>query len=73
MISQVRTSAIMIQGIPAPIIIIIIIGLRNTRTSGDHLNYSIGEIGHNTKRSPGDLRRLADTQTPVEDDHLTLG
>ena len=32
-------------------------GLRNKRTDGDHLNYSIVEIGQNTEKSPGDLRR----------------
>ena len=46
--------------------------LRNKRTSGDHPNYSIVEIGQNTKKSPGDLRRLAVTQTPVENHHLAL-
>ena len=30
--------------------------LGNKRTSEDHLNYSIVEIGQNTKRSSGDLR-----------------
>ena len=34
----------------------------NERTSGDHPNYSIVEIGQNTEKSPGDLRRLAVTQ-----------
>ena len=29
--------------------------------SGDHPNYSIVEIDQNTKKSPGDLRRLAVT------------
>ena len=43
-------------------------GLRNKRTSGDHPNYSI----NNTETSPGDLRRLAVTQTSVEDHQLTL-
>ena len=33
-------------------------GLGNNRTSGDHPNYFIIEIRQNTKRSPGDLRRL---------------
>ena len=33
---------------------------------GDCLNYSIVEIGRNTKKSPVDLRGLAVTQTPVE-------
>ena len=40
--------------------------LGNKRTSGIHPNYSIVEIGLNTKKSPGDLRRLAVTQTLVE-------
>ena len=46
-------------------------GLGNKRTSGDHLNYTIVEISQNTKESPGDLRRLAVTQTPVENNQLT--
>ena len=33
---------------------------------GDHPNNSIIENGQNTKKSPGDLRRLAVTQTPVK-------
>ena len=37
-------------------------GLANKRTTGDHLNYSIIEICQNTKKSPGDLIRLAVTQ-----------
>ena len=40
--------------------------LGNNRTNRDHLNYSIIEIGLNTEKSPGDLRRLAVTQTPVK-------
>ena len=39
---------------------------RNKRTSGDHLNYSIGEIGKSIKKSFGDLSRLVVTQTPVK-------
>ena len=34
--------------------------------SGDHPNYNIIENGQNTEKSPGDLRRLAVTQTPVK-------
>ena len=30
-------------------------------------NYSIVEIGQNTEKSPGDLRRFAITQTPMKD------
>ena len=40
--------------------------------SGDHPNYRIIENGQNTEKSPGDLRRLAVTQTPVKDHQLTL-
>ena len=46
--------------------------LGNKRASGDHLNYSILEIGQNTEKSHGDLRRLAVTQTPVKKHQLTL-
>ena len=42
------------------------------RTSGDHPDDSIIDNGQNTKKSPGDLRRLAVTQTPVKIHHLTL-
>ena len=36
-------------------------GLGHKRTSGDHPNYYIIEIGQNTEKSPEDLRRLAVT------------
>ena len=32
--------------------------VRNRRTSRDHPNYSIAEIGQNTGKSPGDLKRF---------------
>ena len=32
----------------------------------------IAENGHNTETSPGDLRRLSVTQTPVKNHQLTL-
>ena len=38
-------------------------GIGGRRTSGDHPNYSIIENSQNTEKSPGDLRRLAVTQT----------
>ena len=47
-------------------------GLGNKRTSGDHPNYSIVEIGQKTKKNPGDLKRLAATQTPVKGHQSTL-
>ena len=47
-------------------------GLGNKRTSGDNPNYSMAKIGQNTEKSPGDLRRLVDTQTQVKDHQLTL-
>ena len=40
--------------------------------SWDHPNNNIIENGKNTENSPGDLRRLAVTQTPVKDHQLTL-
>ena len=42
------------------------------RTDGDHPNDSIIENGQNTKKSHGDLRRLAVTQTPVKNHRLIL-
>ena len=47
-------------------------GVGNNGTGGDCPNYSIVEIGQNAEKSPGDLRRLAVTQTPVETHQLTL-
>ena len=47
-------------------------GLENKRMSGDLPNYSFIKIGQNTEKSPGDTKRLAVTQTPVEDYQLTL-
>ena len=46
-------------------------GLGSWWTSGDHPNYNITENGQNTVKSPGDLRRLAVTQTPGKDHQLT--
>ena len=40
--------------------------------SGDHPDYNIIKIGQNTEKSPGDLRTLAVTQTPVENHQLML-
>ena len=40
--------------------------------SGDHPNYSIVEVSLNIEKSPGDLKRLAVTQTSVKDHELTL-
>ena len=47
-------------------------GLGNKRTSGDPPNDNIIKIGPNTEKSPGDLRRLPVSQTPVENYQLTL-
>ena len=44
----------------------------NRKMSGDHPNYSIVKIGLNTQKTPGDLRRLAVTQTAVKDYQLML-
>ena len=46
--------------------------LGNKRINENHPDYSIFKIGQNTKKSPGDLKRLAVTQTPVENHQLTL-
>ena len=42
------------------------------RPSGDHPNNCIIENGQKTGKSPGDLRRLPVTQSPVKDHQLTL-
>ena len=42
------------------------------RPSGDHPNNSIIENGQNTEKSPGDLRRLAITQSQVKDHQMSL-
>ena len=47
-------------------VIPIVIGARRT------VIIIIVEIGQTTEKSPGDLRRLAVTQTPVENHKLTL-
>ena len=38
----------------------------NNRTRGDRPNYSIIEIGQNTEKNPGDLRRLVASQVSSE-------
>ena len=47
-------------------------GVLGDRMSGDHPNYNIVEIGQNTKKILGDLRRLPVTQIPVENHQQTL-
>ena len=47
-------------------------GLGNKRSSGNYPNYYIIEIDQNTEKSPGYLRTLVVTQTPVKDHQLTL-
>ena len=47
-------------------------GFGNKRTSRDHPDYSIIKISQNTEESPGDLRRLAVTKTPVRNLRQTL-
>ena len=66
-------------------IIPIVIGAFGTVTKGllksledlevggrDHPSNNIIENGQNTEKSPGDLKRLAVTQSPVKDHQLTL-
>ena len=45
-------------------------GLGNKRTSGDNRNYNIVEIGQNTRKSPGNIRRLIVTQNPMKHHQL---
>ena len=40
-------------------------GCGTKRTNGDHPNFNFIKIEQNTEKSPVDLRRLADTQTPM--------
>ena len=47
-------------------------GFGSSRASGDHPNDSSIEDSQNTEKSPGDLGRLAATQTPVKNHQLTL-
>ena len=47
-------------------------GLGSWQTSGDHPYNYIIENGQNTEKSPGDLKRLDVTQTPVKNHQLTL-
>ena len=44
----------------------------NRGTNRDHPNYNNVEIDQNTEKSPGDMRRLAVSQSPVKDSQLTL-
>ena len=46
--------------------------LGHKRMDRDHPNYCIVEIGQNTKKSPGNLRRLAVIHSPVENYQLTV-
>ena len=46
-------------------------GHGNKKTRGDNSNNSLIEIGQNTEKSPGDLRRLV-TETLVKDHQLKL-
>ena len=41
-------------------------------TSGDHPDYRIIKVGQNTEKRPGDLRRLAITQTPAKNHEQNL-
>ena len=47
-------------------------GLGSWQTGRDYPNDSIAENGQNPETSPGDLRRLAVTLTPVKNHQLTL-
>ena len=47
-------------------------GLEDLEVGGQVETISIAENGQNSETSPGDLRRLAVTQTPVKNHLLTL-
>ena len=47
-------------------------GLGSCWTGRDYPNDRIAKNGQNPETSPGDLRRLAVTQTPVKNHQLTL-
>ena len=47
-------------------------GRLENKTNRDHPNYSIVKISLTIEESPGNLRRLAVTQTTVKDNHLTV-
>ena len=47
-------------------------GLEDLEVGEDHPNYNIIENDQNTEKSPGDLMRLAVTQTSVKDHQLKL-
>ena len=47
-------------------------GFGSWRKGRDYPNDSIAEDGQNTETNPGDLRRLAVTETPVKDHQLIL-
>ena len=47
-------------------------GLQNKKTSEEDSNYKIAAIGQNTEKSPGDLRRLVVTHSPVKNQRLKL-
>ena len=49
-----------------------VVGIGNWRTSRDYSKYIIVKICQNTEKSPGDLKRLAVTQTPVKNHQLML-
>ena len=47
------------------------VGLGNKRTSRNHSNYSIVQIGQNIKKSSGDFRRLAFTHAGVKNSQMS--
>ena len=46
--------------------------LETKRTCGNNLAYCVIRIGQNTEKSPGDLKRFADTQISLKNYQLTL-
>ena len=47
-------------------------GNGNQKKNRDHPNLSIVEIGQNTEKIPGNLKRLVVTETPMKDNLFML-
>ena len=65
------TIILIVIGALGPVTKGLVQGLGNNDTGAECPNYIIVEIGQNTEKSPGNLRRFAVTQTPEENHQLT--
>ena len=66
------TATPIVMGAPSKKLVQGLEDLEITGQVGDHPNNSIFEIVQNTGKSPGDLRKLIVTHTPVGNHLLTL-